>query len=197
MKTKNMTTLQLRKTIAVMFISVFAVSVSSAAPTDSPQPTASSAQSSKAQKIAGGLGIIPKSTQKAEGEASAGAGENPKSQTTRPMKSHGGVPQSQTTRPMKATATSTLKTQNAEGQAQAHSKRGIAAINRNKAERDALFAAVKSKNTGEIGRILRAHGFDTGHEPVMQVNGYCFRIWQNGWVWACCDPSSHNFDIQD
>ena len=42
MKTKNMTTLQLRKSIAVMFISAFAVSASFAAPTDSPQPTASS-----------------------------------------------------------------------------------------------------------------------------------------------------------
>lgn len=105
---------------------------------------------------------------------------------------------------MKATATSSLKTQKAEGEAKVHSKRTIAAINRNKAERDALFAAVKSKNTETIGKILRAHGIDTGHEPVMQVNGYCFRIWEGGgagggggWVWACCDPSSHNFDIQD
>jgi hypothetical protein len=163
MKTKSMTTLQLRKSIAVMFISAFAVSASFAAPTESPQPTASSAQSSEAQTTRPMKDMpIHLKTQKAEGEASAGAVENPKLQTTRPMK---------------ATATTTtLKTQKAEGEAKVHSKRAIAAINGNKNERDAIVAAVKSKNASQIRAIFRQHGIVIAPKPpiVMRQNGYCF-----------------------
>ncbi len=160
MKSRNMTTLQLRKSIAVMFISAFAVSASFAAPTDSPQPTPSSAQSSQAQ-------------------------------TTRPMKS---VPGS--TSKMVTNAAAGRTTQKAEGEARVRSK--IVVLNRNKAECKALGQAIKGKDMPAIGRILQRNGFDTGHEPVMQVRGYCVKIFSNGmWYWLCADPELSHFAMEN
>src|SRR6202035_2257016 len=130
-KTKNMTTLQLRKSIAVMFISAFAVSASFAAPTDSPQPTGSSGQSSEAQ-----------TTRPLHNPHKAAASE------MRDMPMHN---------PDKAAASEMRDMPMHDphtGKPQANPKRTIAAINRNKNEHDAIVAAVKSQNASEIQAIL-------------------------------------------
>jgi len=181
-KTKNMTTLQLRKSIAVMFISAFAVSASFAAPTDSPQP-ANSAQSSEAQTTRplhnpnkAAASEAPK-RQKTEGEASAGPVGVP------PIGPPGHTKEWQMMHTARKAGGSTRSSSD-------HAKKAVAELNENKADRHALLAAAYAKDTAAAVRILRGHGLEVepGSVETQHQDGWCVMWWdarQHQWFRVC------------
>ena len=69
-------------------------------------------------------------------------------------------------------------------------RHAVAAINKNKAESEALAAAVRSKNAGEVGRILTGHGVSLGHAEFSNDYTFCWHYINFHWYWLPCIEQS-------